>query len=50
MKTLLKYFKPHMKLFIIDMICAILAAVIDLAFPLVSRQAMYNLLPNKSTC
>ena len=48
MKTLLKYFKPHMKLFIIDMICAILAAVIDLAFPLVSRQAMYNLLPNKA--
>jgi len=47
-KTLLRYFKPHIKLFVIDMICALTAAVIDLAFPIASRQAMYNLLPNRA--
>lgn len=46
-KTLLKYFKPHRRLFLIDMLCAITVAVIDLAFPIISRYAMYNLLPNR---
>jgi ATP-binding cassette subfamily B protein len=43
----LRYFKPHMKLFVIDIICAVMVALIDLAFPLVSRYAMKNMLPNK---
>ena len=45
-KTLLKYFKPHRKLFILDMCCAIMASAVDLSFPLVSRYAMNELLPN----
>ncbi len=48
LKTLLRYFKPHMKLFILDMVCAVLAAGVDLAFPLASRYAMYTLLPDKA--
>ncbi len=48
MKKLLSYFKPHMKLFVIDMVCAVLAAAIELAFPAVSRYAMYELLPGKA--
>lgn len=47
LKTLLHYFKPHRKLFILDMCCAILASAVDLSFPLVSRYAMNELLPNK---
>lgn len=47
LRTLLRYFKPHMKLFILDMVCAVLAAGVDLAFPMVSRYAMYTLLPEK---
>ncbi len=46
LKTLFRYFKPHMGLFILDMSCAVLAAVIELVFPLVSRQVMNTLLPN----
>ena len=46
LKTLLKYFKPHRKLFILDMCCAIMASAVDLSFPLVSRYAMNELLPN----
>ena len=47
LKTLLRYFRPHMKLFLLDMACAVLAAGIDLAFPVVSRYAMYTLLPDR---
>ena len=42
----LSYFKNHKRLFIADMFCAILIAAIDLAFPLVTRSALYDMLPN----
>lgn len=41
------FFKPHWKLFALDLSCALLVALVDLAFPLVSRSAMYDLLPNQ---
>ncbi len=40
------YFRPHRKLFLLDITCALLVSLIDLAWPLVSRSAMYELLPN----
>ena len=43
----LSYFRDHRKLFYLDMICAFTVAAIDVAFPLVSRYAMYELLPDK---
>lgn len=46
-KTLFHYFKPHRKIFALDMSVALMIAAIDLAFPLVSRKAMYDLLPEK---
>lgn len=42
----LSYFKNHKRLFAIDVSCALGIAMIDLAFPLVTRNALYNLLPN----
>ncbi len=45
LRIFLGYFKPHGKLFALDMFCALLVAAVDLAFPLVSRGAMNNLLP-----
>ena len=39
------YFKPHRKLFTLDMCCAFFIAAVDLAFPIVSRTAMNNMLP-----
>ncbi len=44
-KTLLRYFKPHINIFILDMCCALFVAAVDLSFPLVSRYAMYELIP-----
>ena len=45
LRIFFSYFKPHRKLFVIDMVCALLIAVVDLAFPLVSRWSLNELLP-----
>ena len=41
----LSFFKPHRKLFILDICCALLVSLIDLCYPIVSRTAMQKLLP-----
>ncbi len=43
----LSYFKNHKGLFAIDMLCALAIAGIDLMFPLVTRSALYDMLPNQ---
>ena len=45
LRIFFSYFKPHKKLFILDMACAFLMSVVDLAFPYVSRMCMHELLP-----
>lgn len=47
LRIFLSYFKPHRRLFALDMTCALLIALVDLAFPLISRTAMYQWLPEK---
>ena len=47
LRMFLAYFKPHRGLFALDLFCALLVSLVDLAFPLVSRSAMYDLLPNE---
>ena len=48
LRIFLAYFKPHRKLFLLDMCCALLVAIVDLTYPLVSRHAMYTMLPEKA--
>ncbi len=43
----LNYFKNHKGLFAVDIMCAMGIAGIDLAFPLVTRSALYDMLPNQ---
>ena len=43
----LHYFGNHKALFAVDLLCAIGIAAIDLTFPLVTRKALYDLLPNQ---
>lgn len=47
MRIFFSYFRPHYKLFLLDLICALMASIIDLAFPMVARKAMYDMLPGK---
>jgi ATP-binding cassette subfamily B protein len=41
------YYKPHLGLFILDLVCALLIALVDLAFPYLSRYSLQSLLPGK---
>lgn len=41
------YYKNHMGIFILDLFCALMMSLIDLLFPLLSRYALNNLLPNQ---
>ncbi len=47
LRIFVSYFRPHWKLFSLDMCCALGIALIDLVFPLISRTAMYEWLPDK---
>ena len=42
----LSYFGAHKGLFLIDICSAVVVSLVDLAFPLVSRHALYQMLPN----
>lgn len=43
----LHYFGNHKGLFAVDILCACLIAAVDLMFPMVTRSALYNMLPNQ---
>ncbi len=43
----LRYFGRHKRLFAIDVLCAVAIAAVDLIFPLVTRSALYEMLPGR---
>lgn len=45
LRVFLSYIKDERRLFTIDMLCAVTAAIIDLVFPYVSKNAMQTYLP-----
>ena len=44
-KKFIPYYKPHFKLFALDMICAFMIAGIDLVFPMFTRTVVNDILP-----
>lgn len=46
LRVFLSYYRPHLKLFFLDMLCALCICVVDLLFPIVSRYSMQTLLPD----
>ncbi|MBP0973109.1 MAG: ABC transporter ATP-binding protein, partial [Oscillospiraceae bacterium] len=47
LKVFFSYYKPHRKLFMLDIIMALIGVGADLAFPWATRQALHNLLPDR---
>jgi ATP-binding cassette subfamily B protein len=47
LKKFIKYYKPHRKLLILDITCALLIAVADLVYPMATRNIVNNVIPNK---
>lgn len=45
LKVFFSYFRPHLDLFVADMICAFFIAVIDVSFPFVTRHLLNTLIP-----
>lgn len=45
LRRFMGYYKPHLPLFILDMFCALVISAIDVAYPLLSRYALQELLP-----
>ncbi|HHX36385.1 MAG TPA: ABC transporter ATP-binding protein [Clostridiaceae bacterium] len=41
------FYKPHLKLFILDLLCALGIALVSLSFPLLTRYGLSHLLPNQ---
>ncbi|MCI8477415.1 MAG: ABC transporter ATP-binding protein [Oscillospiraceae bacterium] len=47
LRIFVSYYRPHLRLFLLDLICALGIALVDLTFPFVSRLAMQQLLPQR---
>ncbi len=45
LRRFVSYYKPYKKLFILDLICALFIAAVDLLYPLVSKHALNTVLP-----
>ncbi|ALV21208.1 MULTISPECIES: ABC transporter ATP-binding protein [Carnobacterium] len=48
LKRFFSYYRPYKKLFLIDFSCAVLAAVLELAFPIVVNRVIDDLLPSEN--
>ncbi|MBR6534979.1 MAG: ABC transporter ATP-binding protein [Clostridia bacterium] len=43
----LKYYRPHKRLFILDMVCSFMIAVADLFFPMITKNIINDYVPNQ---
>ena len=48
LKRFLKYYKPHKRIFILDMLASLATALIGLAYPVVTRRMLNDLIPNRN--
>jgi len=46
-RRFVRYYKPHKKLFIIDMACAFVISVFNLVYPYITKQIINDYVPNK---
>ncbi len=47
LKLFASYYRPHIRLFLLDMACALAACLADLTFPYVTRYSLNTLLPDR---
>ncbi len=45
-KIFMSYYRPHWKMFFLDLVCATFVSGVDLVFPFVSKKSMESYLPN----
>ena len=47
-KRFFKYYKPHKKLFAIDLICSFIISVCNMFYPMIARSIMDDYVPNEN--
>lgn len=47
LKRFVRYYRPHRRLFIIDMICAFIISVFNLVYPYITKEIMNHYVPDK---
>ncbi len=48
LKRFFGYYKPHKKLFILDLVCSFTISVCNMFYPMIARNIMNNYVPNKN--
>ncbi len=47
LKRFVAYYKPHMKIFIMDMLASLFVALIGIVYPMITRKMLNELIPNE---
>ena len=47
LKRFMAYYKPHMRLFILDMCAALMISICDLVYPIITRNLLNDYIPNQ---
>ena len=47
LKRFFSYYKPHMRIFVLDMLASLMVALIGIVYPIVTRTMLNDLIPNK---
>ena len=47
LKRFLPYYKPYLKIFILDLLASFLIAAIGMGYPLITQAMMEDFIPNK---
>ncbi|MBE6542179.1 MAG: ABC transporter ATP-binding protein [Ruminococcaceae bacterium] len=48
LKRFIAYYKPHKKIFVLDMLASLLVSLIGIVYPIVTRTMLNDLIPNKN--
>ena len=48
LKRFFSYYKPHRKMFVIDLICAFTISVCNMFYPMIARNIMNDYVPNQN--
>ena len=47
LKRFLSYYKPHMRIFVLDMLASLAVALIGIVYPIITRSMLNDFIPNK---
>ena len=46
-REFVSYYKPHKRMFILDLCCALVISLVDIFFPVFTRRVLYDYIPNQ---